>query len=662
MVKIPELAEDGLNWKIYCVKFLEVAATYDCLEVLAGRPYEGEDWDGCNALLCCTFMESVPPSIYFQRLHYTAHENFKFLAKRFCDNNPIPHANELQHTGTATAVEAPEKSPMSADAATEQLAHANSDVEDLSNSTKALTQGTEDVNDGNVGRIQDPHTSSEDSVKGTSAKCKETTSVVLKSMPHEMQDQLQDSLQATPYACEQEAVDSVVTAECTNSTAEMAKPTIADVDRTARPGVELASEACGVDEGDGMECEGMQLQQTNLLCGGTRQRSGNATEDIPSAQKLPLVGEWTVCVSGKASDLEAKPADSPIKSKTLIVVSIESEDLHSGRIPRLRLGGTTWHVGDASGPGRQTDWSSGHADGSRGLADKPRGRTDTLSVSNRAETDRLGHSDDLGTYLSDGDTKRLVYETDGAGTHVGTLTGQTDAPSIETNMNKPANAPDIISIPRKKAKPPDSPVDTTRTAPVEPNGFGDHADGLDARMDVQSIGYERETAENETESVSTHQVDAQMRNSPYMTKIATAKSIHHWRKVSVDGGNVYLPWNVPIEVLGRTFAFGEVESRGEAIAPGSEGETAQRAGDGDGDRDSKDDGKEGTTSGGDVDSTRVEAALLAGRSQHVQQSQRMQNGDSPVLPRPSTSHADCLNGLVIPHRRCGVTHQTRLVQ
>ena len=65
MVKIPELAEDGQNWKIYRAKFLEVAATFDCLEVLAGRPYEGEDWDGCNALLCCTFMESVPPSIYF---------------------------------------------------------------------------------------------------------------------------------------------------------------------------------------------------------------------------------------------------------------------------------------------------------------------------------------------------------------------------------------------------------------------------------------------------------------------------------------------------------------------------------------------------------------------------------------------------------------------
>ena len=139
MVKIPELAEDGQNWKIYHVKFLEVTATFDCLEVLAGRPYKGEDWDGCNALLCCMLMETVAPSIYFKICHRTAHENFKYLAKCFRDNEPIPHANELQCTGTATAVETPDNCPTSADAATERHAHAEWNTEDLSNSTKALT-------------------------------------------------------------------------------------------------------------------------------------------------------------------------------------------------------------------------------------------------------------------------------------------------------------------------------------------------------------------------------------------------------------------------------------------------------------------------------------------------------------------------------------------
>ena len=138
MVKIPKLAEDGQNWKIYCAKFLEVAATFDCLEVLAGRPYEGEDWDGCNALLCCTFMESVPPSIYFKICRRTAHENFKYLAKCLRDSEPIPRANELQCTGTAAAAEMPENYPTSMNAATEQHANTYSDEEDLSNS-KALT-------------------------------------------------------------------------------------------------------------------------------------------------------------------------------------------------------------------------------------------------------------------------------------------------------------------------------------------------------------------------------------------------------------------------------------------------------------------------------------------------------------------------------------------
>ena len=132
MVKIPKLAKDGQNWKIYRTKFLEVAATYDCLEVLAGRPYKGDDWEGCNALLCCMFMETVVPSIYFKIRCRTVHKNFKYLTKCFCDNEPIPRVNELQCAGTAAAAETPEKSPMSANAATEQHVNTKSDEDNLS--------------------------------------------------------------------------------------------------------------------------------------------------------------------------------------------------------------------------------------------------------------------------------------------------------------------------------------------------------------------------------------------------------------------------------------------------------------------------------------------------------------------------------------------------
>ena len=80
---------------------------------------------------------------------------------------------------------------------------------------------------------------------------------------------------------------------------------------------------------------------------------------------------------------------------------------------------------------------------------------------------------------------------------------------------------------------------------------------------------------------------------------------------------MYVLLNAPIEALGpasQTFAFGEVESQVEAFAPNVEDE---RAGDGDGDRDGNIGGMDGTTSGGGIHSKRVEAALLAAKSQHV---------------------------------------------
>ena len=292
MVKIPELAEDGQNWKIYHAKFLEVTATFNCLEVLAGRPYEGDNWDGCNALLCCTFMESVTPSIYFKIHCRTAYENFKYLAKRFHNNDPIPCANELQRTGTATAAEMPDNCPTSTDAATEWHAHAEWNTEDLST--------TEDVDNGNVRRMEDPRTSFKALAQGTSTKCAETTTVILKSMLHEMQDQLQNSLQTTPRLptegelskCRQEAVDSIVTATCTNSTAKPTKM-VADVNRTAPLDGEPAETACGVDEGDEMECEPqMPLPKAEFYCKEQHKHSRNTMEDLPSTHGLLLEGEW----------------------------------------------------------------------------------------------------------------------------------------------------------------------------------------------------------------------------------------------------------------------------------------------------------------------------------------------------------------------------------
>jgi len=212
-----------------------------------------------------------------------------------------------------------------------------------------------------------------------------------------------------------------------------------------------------------------------------------------------------------------------------------------------------------------------------------------------------------------------VNTTDGVGSWTDTSTGPTDVPCAATHANIPANATQIVSIPRKKAKPPDSPFGTTRTAPDEPNGVGDHMDGSSRRTDAHSVGNGRETAENDSRSVRKRQMEAQTRNSPKAHEIATPEPTKRWRKVSAGGIHVYIPWNTPVAAIvttRRKIVFGRPESGDEAIAPSVEGE---RAGDGDNDGnggDGDDGDMNGTASGGDIDLKRVEAALLAVGSQH----------------------------------------------
>ena len=116
---------------------------------------------------------------------------------------------------------------------------------------------------------------------------------------------------------------------------------------------------------------------------------------------------------------------------------------------------------------------------------------------------------------------------------------------------------------------------------------------------------------------------------------------------------MYVPLNAPIEALGtmnQTFAFGEVKSGEEAIAPSFE---CEGAGDGDGDQNRDDSSVGGTTSGGGIHSIQVNAALLAGDSQHMCQSQRTRNGNLPVSSGPPTSPAECLYGGVRPQHQHG---------
>jgi len=339
MVKVPALAEDGQNWKIYHAKLLEYAATHYCLDVLAGRVDDGtDDWDGSNALLWCTFMETVPLTIYIQVHHKTAHQIFNYLAKCFRNRDPIvePRAKKLA-TCTNDA-----KRYSSAESPTSENAATGPGQEDLP-CTKDLIRGTKDVDNRNVGRTEDPCMSLEALVKGNSTESAGTT-VLLTGKLHETQNQPQNSLPLTPRLpiegepseCKQEAADSVVMAGCMNEAVqsanspemdadvnrtallgrELAKRAsgvdeggrkVADVDRTALLGGEPAERASGVNKGD-EECEHQsRLQQMNCeKC----QRNGNMNGAIPSTHRLPLEGEWTVRASGKARDLRSS-ANAP---------------------------------------------------------------------------------------------------------------------------------------------------------------------------------------------------------------------------------------------------------------------------------------------------------------------------------------------------------------
>ena len=399
----------------------------------------------------------------------------------------------------------PKQSPVSENAAMERHANTKRDEEDLP-CTKDLTRGTEDIHNRNVRHTQDPCTSPEASAEGTSAECAEMTPVILESaLLHEMQTEPQDSLLLTPRLptdgepsrCKQEVAESIVMAGCTNWTVKMAEPTDADadVDRTALLSRKLAERASGVDEGDEMErgCQ-TRLQQIEFYCNETRQRNGNATENIPSAHGLPLEGEWSVY-----------PSD---KSDMLVILSVESEDLGSNDTPRVYLGGMQMRLGHANGLRIRTDRSGSQMEVSKGLADGTGAQTDAPSTSNKPEMTGISKGEGAGTYLCARDAKHVIEVTDGIGSHTDVPSRHGDIPSIETYAIIPANVPENVRSSRKKAKPPDLPMETTRGYPDEPNGCRNHVDGSSVHVDVYSVGNERKRPANETESVSTRQTDS----------------------------------------------------------------------------------------------------------------------------------------------------------
>ena len=61
--RIPELTEDGQNWKIYHTKFLEVAATERLLSIIAGWESDNgsKDWAHRAEVARMLFLMTTPP-------------------------------------------------------------------------------------------------------------------------------------------------------------------------------------------------------------------------------------------------------------------------------------------------------------------------------------------------------------------------------------------------------------------------------------------------------------------------------------------------------------------------------------------------------------------------------------------------------------------------
>ncbi|KIM50318.1 hypothetical protein SCLCIDRAFT_34417 [Scleroderma citrinum Foug A] len=543
-VEVPKLAENRQNWKIYRTKVIEAAATdiTNPLGVLAGwQPDDGSyNWECLDAMLKWTFYTSVPITILCPiRKLDTAHKIFNYLVK-------------------STAVETQENYPTSANAATKWHANAKLDKEDL------LT--TQDVNNGNVGRTEDPRTSAEALVKGIGAEHSEMTPFILTSVSHEMQNQPHSSLPLTlrlpvdgePCECKQEVVESIMMAECTNGMVNTAEPTetIEDINlKKAALGRDLVERACRVNEGDKSDVDvnekavlgeelverahivnkGDKMEhrcesqlQIELYCKETNQCNANTNKDIPFANGLPLEGEWTVNPSGERdmsmhvsvdgtgsnTGQKVEPADTPNELEQLMTMSIEPDDADGGGRPIICL----------------RDGSNGQTDGLGVLTDAP-------SASNRPEMVVVSHRDSAGMYLGAGGVKGNIDMMDGVESHAHTSAGHREAPSVETHAMIPAN---------------------------------------------------------------------KMESVTYLLM----------ERVSVNVSDMYLLWNAPIEAPGRKLVFGEVEGGVKAVAPIVEGETPEGAGNGDGNQYRDNDDSDSTTSGSGIHSKRVEAVLLAAKSQH----------------------------------------------
>jgi len=110
--------------------------------------------------------------------------------------------------------------------------------------------------------------------------------------------------------------------------------------------------------------------------------------------------------------------------------------------------------------------------------------------------------------------------TDGIGRHADALSGIGDVPSVGTAVNRSANVPENVRIPREQAKLPDSPMEVAKQ---RSDGFGNQTDASSGFTDTRIVENDTKMAENATKNVRTCRIGQRMQNSPSTRETVTAK-------------------------------------------------------------------------------------------------------------------------------------------
>jgi len=262
-------------------------------------------------------------------------------------------------------------------------------------------------------------------------------------------------------------------------------------------------------------------------------------------------------------------------------------------------------------PGKGIRWTLHELNSDRKPADTSSGRTDIQCIEMDAKMAtyapqivRTRPNDPKPPNSPSGDMKCDVNETDGLGGHADASNGQMNAPSVDMDAIRPTNKSERLRTPPSSSKTKDLPMETARPSSDEPDGYRNRTDRLNARTHVQSVAHEMEMATNTSKTVSICQIelkspnlpagsatlcsdatdsfgshtdmssvctdvhctgnnmqmatnevenirtrpnDSKTQHLPHMHEITTPKPTIQWKWVSIGDGDMYVPWNVPID-------------------------------------------------------------------------------------------------------------------